>query len=115
MFYSIEGEEVKSTQTDYELWAMTFVLLLLLDDTTGAGYALPEHFTELRRQLAPIPLRYDSEGRLILPPKHKTDGSDSKIETMVDLIGCSPDEADALVLATFGIMNKPNPQILTTV
>lgn len=91
------------------------ILRLLLDYTNGDGYALPAEYIELRRQLAPIPLRYDAEGRLILPPKHIPDGSkNTKTETMADLIGCSPDEADALVLGTFGIVNKPSPFMATT-
>lgn len=72
-------------------------------------FALPRHFKELHRQLAPIPLWWDSEGRLELPPKHKP-GSQKKNaterETMESLIGCSPDEADALVLAVFCLTVK---------
>jgi len=58
----------------------------------------------LRDQLAVIPLLYDDEGRLYLPPKR----TDSKTkESLSDILGCSPDEADALVLAVFGLTFKP--------
>lgn len=66
------------------------------------GFGISSLLVELRRQLAPIPLRYDGEGRYVLPPKNKRDPR-SSTETMTDLIGCSPDEADATVLAMFGM------------
>jgi hypothetical protein len=65
------------------------------------GFALPADYTELRRQLAPIPLTYDPEGRLYLLPKDKKDPQ-SKQKTLKELLGCSPDQADALVLAVWG-------------
>ncbi len=68
------------------------------------GFTLPREYSELRRQLAPIPLTYDPEGRLRLIPKNKTN-PDSKQKTLVELIGCSPDQADALVLAVFGMLH----------
>jgi len=69
------------------------------------GFGLPAHYTELRRQLSPIPLEWDEEGRMILPPKSKRDPNSTKV-TLTDLIGCSPDEADALVLAVFGLLRE---------
>lgn len=71
-------------------------------DPTNSGFGLPAKYGELRRQLAPIPRQYDSEGRLTLPPKSKRDKNDKR-QTLTDLIGCSPDEADALVLAVYGL------------
>jgi hypothetical protein len=63
------------------------------------GFSLPHTFPKLREQLAPIPLMY-KEGRLKMLPKHKDPGSPHSTErTLVDIIGYSPDEADALVLA----------------
>jgi hypothetical protein len=53
----------------------------------------------------PIPLKYDREGRIELPPKNKKD-KDSKEVTLIELIGHSPDEADALALAMYGLVNK---------
>lgn len=66
------------------------------------GFGISSSLTELRRQLAPVPLLYDGEGIFYLPPKNKRDPKSSTV-TMTDLIGCSPDEADALVLAMFGL------------
>jgi len=72
-------------------------------------FGLPRRYSELRRQLAPVPKWYDEEGRLFLPPKqHKPGGvTEQKTKTMIDLVGCSPDEADALVLAVYGLQTKP--------
>jgi len=75
----------------------------LLDPAEKGQLAIPAKFTELRRQLAPLPRLYDEEGRMYLPPKRKKDpNKESNIQTIVDMIGCSPDEADALVLAVYG-------------
>lgn len=79
----------------------------LLDPVNNPGFGIPEDMRELRRQLAPVPLLYDPEGRLYLPPKNRKPGSDSKEATMVDILGCSPDESDSLVLAVYGLYNKP--------
>jgi hypothetical protein len=78
----------------------------LLDPSHPTGFALPREYAELRRQLAPIPLTYDPEGRLMLLPKDKRD-KDGKKPTLRELLGCSPDEADALVLAVYGLTAKP--------
>jgi hypothetical protein len=43
-------------------------------------------------------LQYDGEGVIWLPPKNKPDPTSNK-ESLVDIIGHSPDEADSLVLA----------------
>jgi hypothetical protein len=68
-------------------------------------FAIPRKYHELRRQLAPIPISYDGEGRMYLLPKNKK-GKDDKRVTLTDLIGRSPDDADALVLAVYGLVNK---------
>lgn len=62
------------------------------------GFAIPPGYVELRRQLAPIPMLYDGEGRLYLPPKEKP-YPDFEGVTLRSIIGHSPDEADALALA----------------
>lgn len=67
-------------------------------------FAIPPWFPELRRQLALFPLLRDGEGKLYLPPKHKKNRKDKK-PTLIDIIGHSPDEADALVLSVYGIRN----------
>ena len=51
-------------------------------------------------QLRPIPKLLDKEGQLYLPPKNKKN-PDSKETTLVELIGHSPDESDAVVLGTY--------------
>jgi len=68
----------------------------------GKGFALPREYGNLRDELAPIPLTYDAEGRLKLLPKQK-EGADAT-ETLIGLIGHSPDEADATVLAVWGML-----------
>lgn len=76
------------------------------EERPGWGIALscPEA-VELRRQLEPIPLKYDGEGRLRMLPKHKKE-QDSDEKCLADLIGCSPDEADAVVLALHGLLHQ---------
>lgn len=88
---------------------MYHLLALLLDPAQNPeGFGLPEEYYELRRQLAVFPLRYDGEGRLWLPPKNKKK-PDSDEECLVELLGCSPDEADAVVLSTFGLTERGKP------
>ncbi len=72
------------------------------------GFSIPdmgEQYAELRNQLSVIPLQYDSEGKMYLPPKNKSKPG-SKEVTLVDLIGHSPDEFDALCLAVHSLLSK---------
>lgn len=73
-------------------------------DPSRAGesqvFAIPQEYSELRRQLAVMPLCYDDVGKLFLPPKH---AKGKEGVTLDGLIGHSPDEADALVLALYGL------------
>lgn len=62
----------------------------------------PPELDELRKQLAPIPLLYDEEGRIKLPPKNKRSQTSTEV-TLTELIGHSPDEADAVVLAVYAM------------
>lgn len=88
----------------------------LLDPANGTEFGIPAEYTELRRQLAPLPLLFDGEGRLDLIPKNRPtiqrkwaelSGKEMpKKPTMVELIGCSPDEADAVVLAVHGMLHR---------
>lgn len=88
------------------------MLHMLLDPSLNeTGFGLPLNtYPELRKQLAPIPLTYDEEGRLELLPKRKKnsktllEGKSNK--SLTDLIGNSPDEADALVLAVYALLGK---------
>ena len=68
-------------------------------------FAIPKRYQELRRQLSPIPLLYDSEGRLYMLPKRKSTPT-SQQPSLTDLIGCSPDEVDAMVLGLFAMSHK---------
>ena len=83
------------------------LFMQLLDPSFNEeGFSIPDRFVELRRQLAPLPRKYDGEGRLVLPPKRKpvsSTGKESNVQTMQDLLGCSPDEADAVALGVFGL------------
>ena len=74
----------------------------LADGSFRGNFGIPEHHHELRRQLAPIPLDYDDKGRIKLLPK-KRKAENTKIASFEELIGCSPDQADALALAVFGL------------
>lgn len=69
------------------------------------GFAIPSHYYAIFEQLSPIPKVYDSEGRLELPPKDRRGPHDKRV-TLIDLIGRSPDETDALVLAVYGMRHK---------
>jgi hypothetical protein len=68
------------------------------------GFAIPPQYVELRRQLSLIPLLRDGEGCLYLPPKNRKPGS--SVKSLQDIIGRSPDEADSLVLAVYGLRRK---------
>ena len=61
----------------------------------------------LRDQLHKIPKLIDENGRYWLPSKGTVTErmEDRNIETLVKIIGCSPDEADAVVLAIYGLRN----------
>lgn len=81
-------------------------LSLLLDPSYNEnGFGIPAKYTNLRRELAPIPKLYSGEGRLELPPKDKKPGSTQR--SLIDIIGHSPDEADALVLAVHAMLHPP--------
>lgn len=77
----------------------------LLDPLNEDGFGIPAKYVELRRQLSILPLTYDGEGRLYLPPKAKRNPASTE-KTIIDLVGHSPDEADSLVLATFGLFHS---------
>src|SRR5260370_41122549 len=71
-------------------------------------FGLPAQYSELRRQLAVMPKETDEEGRAMMPPKNRKPGQDeTKRKTLVEILGCSPDQADALVLAVHGMLHKP--------
>lgn len=78
-------------------------------------FALPVRFSPvLRRQLAVMPLMYDGEGRRYLPPKNRKEGQvATQVKTLSELIGHSPDEADALVLMIYALASGPTGRVGT--
>ena len=74
-------------------------------------FAIPAVYTELLRQLQPIPLMYDGEGRMILPPKDNPSPT-YKGPTIKKMIGRSPDQSDSLVLAIFALIFVPTELIV---
>jgi len=85
---------------------MYHMLRLLLDPSENPqGFGISRELVELKRQMAPIPLKYDNEGRIYMLPKNKVAGGPRRV-TLTDLIGHSPDELDSTVLAVFGMNYK---------
>jgi len=105
-------EERKQIQEQQYVYAnrrveMYHMARLLLDPGyTEKGWGIPRRFVELRRQLSPLPLIYDEKGKMILPPKNRKPGSTNRQKTLVDILGCSPDESDSMVLAVFGMRRQ---------
>lgn len=65
----------------------------------GDGYGIPDDtpvLRELHRQLGLMPKKRDDEGRMYLPSKSRKD--EGTKQTLTDVVGHSPDEADAFVL-----------------
>jgi len=73
-------------------------------------WAIPEEYVELREELAPIPLTYDREGMIELLPKHRKDDKDKR-RTLTEVIGHSPDRADATVLCIYAMQHEEEPVI----
>lgn len=92
---------------------MYYTLRLLMNPSKPLGneaFTIPEEYTNLREELAPMPLLYDKEQKIKMLPKNKSK-PDSDEPCLIDLIGHSPDEADSLVLACHGLRNKPRRKI----
>lgn len=103
-------QEVDRAETQYTFAnrraQMYWLLRQMIDPQYNEqGFGIPQEYTELRSQLAPIPLTFGNEGRIELLPKNS---SSKNGESLTSLIGHSPDEADSLVLAIFGML-YPNP------
>lgn len=104
----VERKEVKEEQYAYlnRRAQMYFEARQLIDpNSERKGWAISPLEKELRRQLSVMPLLYDSEGRVKMLPKNKTNPNDTR-QTLVSLLGCSPDEADAMVLAIHAMLHK---------
>jgi hypothetical protein len=65
-------------------------------------FGIPEELAKLREELALLPLLYDQEGKMYLPPKSRPEGNKNKnLVVIKEILGRSPDRADSLVLAAF--------------
>ncbi len=99
-----DRKEQRERQYEYvNMRAEMYGELRQLLDPCGKGFSIRD--PEIRRQLSPIPLLYDGEGRMRLLPKNPR-GAKKDEECLAKLIGCSPDETDALVLAVHGMLHK---------
>jgi hypothetical protein len=99
------SERVDLREARYEYFnrrAQMYGELSELIDPGGGGWAIPSEYGELRRQLSMIPKGYDREGKLKLLPKVAPPGQPS----LTALLGCSPDEADSVVLAVYGMRHR---------
>jgi hypothetical protein len=78
------------------------------------GFAIPKEMTELRKELAVFPKLYDKEGRMVLPPKDRPnanmteDDGASRVKTIRQMIGHSPNRADSCVVAVHAMLRKPS-------
>ena len=103
------GEKKESKEERYvyknrraEMYGM--LMELINPNMNSQGFGIPRELVELRRQMSPIPKLEDGEGRIYLPPKSKPQGS--TVVCLKDLLGRSPDDLDALVLAVYGMKQK---------
>lgn len=105
----------RRAQMFYELSAMIAPLGgNITDKGEYIGFALPgieygPEYILLRKELSPIDRLYDKEGRQRIRSKNRPPGAseESKREkTLVELIGHSPDEADAVVLAVHAMLHR---------
>lgn len=106
-----EEKEEKVRYKNRRIEMYDLIRQYLSPELNPIGFGIPAEYYELRKQLAPIPRLYDGEGKMYLPPKRKKPDSTSKEMCLVDIIGRSPDDADALALALFGLVNQDMPTI----
>lgn len=82
-----------------EMYGNLRAMLNPVQPNGGESFMFGPDAWELRKELAPIPLMYDEEGRMRLPPKDERPGAVRNAISVKKLIGCSPDRSDSLVLA----------------
>lgn len=103
---------------------MAHELRMLMDPANATGgWAIPEEFLlryrgpkgedrSLMRQMSPIPLTYTQEGSIYLIPKTKGEKAEREEDwdgpTIVKLVGFSPDEWDAVMLACRAMLHRPS-------
>jgi hypothetical protein len=105
MYTVEEREEVRESKYAYKnRRAQMYGELSALMDPDGydLSFAIPARYTELRRQLGLIPKMIDGGGRLYMLPKRGGKPGERCLES---IMGCSPDESDALVLAVHGMLH----------
>jgi len=85
---------------------------LLNPDQQAGLFALPPRAEQLRRELAVLPLIYDSEGRMQMVPKEARAPGPHQGPSLRQLLGRSPDRADSLVLAVWAL-GRPHRRIPT--
>lgn len=73
-------------------------------------FAIPPTEEELMQEMRPMPLLYDSEGKMYLPPKRRKPGSTDKQATIEEILGHSPDRLDSLVVALFALKTRDRVQ-----
>jgi hypothetical protein len=79
---------------------------LLDPERENGGFLLPPDAAKLRQELAILPLQYDSEGKMFLPPKDPRPNQAVHIRSLRQILGRSPDRADSLALAAWAL-RKP--------
>ena len=72
------------------------------DNDSTPQFTFNPKYEEFRRQLSLIPRRYDGEGKLTLPPKRSRNPQSTE-ETLIKILGRSPDELDAVMLAVYSM------------
>lgn len=68
-----------------------------IDPIYESVFAIPAEYKELHRQMSLIPLTRGADGKVFVLPKNKPPGSTQ--QTLIDLLGASPDELDCLAIA----------------
>lgn len=100
-------ERVNVRERRYVYFNKRAEMYMTLRELLEAGnFGIPEELYELKRQLGPIPLQRDSEGRIRMLPKDRRTAKTNEL-TLKDLLGCSPDEADSTVLMAYGTVQEP--------
>lgn len=114
-----QRREVKEERTAFKnrraemYWELRTLLDPMGDPLTSTHptFGIPHYAVDepgrkpLQEQMEPIPLSYDDEGKMYVMPKQRKDSKDER-PTLTEIIGHSPDELDALVLAVHGMTDK---------
>ena len=84
----------------------------LSPDREEGIFSLPPDSGQLQSELSVLPLQYDSEGRLFLPPKEHRTGGSHQGPSLRQLLGRSPDRADSLALAVWALATVDHSRLL---